>query len=65
MAALKGMTTIEEELNESKDRYTTIWKSFLDPKIYNTQVLISELKTLEWWISRLMLDPLFLLISLD
>ena len=25
--------------------------------------LISELKTLEWWISRLMLDPLFFLLS--
>ena len=31
--------------------------------IYILGVLCPELKTLEWWISRLMLDPLFFLIS--
>ena len=35
----------------------------LNPEIHNIKVLTSELGTFEWWISGLMLDPLFFLIS--
>ena len=38
-------------------------RSSSDLDIHHSKVFSSELGTLEWWISRLMLNPLFLLIS--
>ena len=35
----------------------------IEPKINSKKELTSEMKTLEWWILKSMLDPLFLLIS--
>ena len=35
----------------------------VDPEVDRSKVLASELGTLEWWISGLMLNPLFLIIS--
>ena len=34
-------------------------KSMLDPEIHDIKFMTSKLETLEWWISRLMLNPLF------
>ena len=39
------------------------YAEFIDLTYQNKNINASELKTLEWWISRLMLDPLFFLIS--
>ena len=38
-------------------------RSSIDLDIHHSKVFSSELGTLEWWISGLMLNPLFLLIS--
>ena len=35
----------------------------INPNIHHSKVFSSELGTLEWWISGLMLKPLFFLIS--
>ena len=39
------------------------YAEFIDLTYQNKKINASELKTLEWWISRSMLDPLFFLIS--
>ena len=52
---------IEVELNSSVDLLKM--EIELNPEIHNIKVLTSELGTFEWWISGLMLDPLFFLIS--
>ena len=42
-----------------KEKFTFFW----DSKFPNVNILQSELGTLEWWISGLMLDLVFFLIS--
>ena len=36
----------------------------INPDIHHSKVFSSELKTLEWWITRSLLDILFFLISI-
>ena len=36
----------------------------INPDIHHSKVFSSELKTLEWWITRSLLDLLFFLISI-
>ena len=46
-----------------KERLKSLTRSYFQERILNQENVFQELKTLEWWISGFMLNPLFFLIS--